>query len=183
MTTILHTPGPWQQHWQYIVAPDLDGVHPDIYIAEIADEDSEGRIAPPDQQQANGWLIAAAPALLEALRETLSLLSGCMRNAERLGQRAFAAKIGTMISVNRTAVALATDGGPPWDNTDTASTGDKQYSLLLLYPDYANDSGTETYYAFVDATDAIEAVAVPNGTPSPPRRASRSSLTISSRCW
>ena len=44
MTTIEHTPGPWQQSWQFIVAPDPNGIHPDIYIAEIAEEDSEGRI-------------------------------------------------------------------------------------------------------------------------------------------
>ena len=30
--------------------------------------------------------------------------------------------------------------------------------MLLLYPDYANDSGSETYYAFVEAADPIEAV-------------------------
>jgi hypothetical protein len=36
----------------------------------------------------------------------------------------------------------------------------KPYSVLLLYPDYANDSDRETYYAFVEAPDAIEAVAV-----------------------
>jgi len=35
----------------------------------------------------------------------------------------------------------------------------KPYSVLLLYPDYANDSGTETFYAFVQAADAIAAVA------------------------
>ena len=34
------------------------------------------------------------------------------------------------------------------------------YSVLLLYPDYVTDSGTETYYAFVEASDAIDAVAV-----------------------
>jgi hypothetical protein len=39
-----------------------------------------------------------------------------------------------------------------------AADGNKPYSVLLLYPDYANDSGTETYYAFVDASDPIEAV-------------------------
>ena len=42
------------------------------------------------------------------------------------------------------------DGTPPWE------TG---YSVLLLYPDYANDGGAETYYAFVTAADPIEAVA------------------------
>lgn len=33
------------------------------------------------------------------------------------------------------------------------------YSVLLLYPDEANDDGTETYYAFVEATDPIAAIA------------------------
>ena len=42
----------------------------------------------------------------------------------------------------------------------TTAPGNKPYSVLLLYPDYANDNGTETYYAFVDAPDAIEAVAL-----------------------
>ncbi len=44
--------------------------------------------------------------------------------------------------------------------TDGSDSGKKPYSVLLLYPDYANDSGTETYYAFVEALDPIEAVAV-----------------------
>lgn len=35
----------------------------------------------------------------------------------------------------------------------------KPYSVLLLYPDHINDSGTETFYAFVQAADPIEAVA------------------------
>ena len=47
--------------------------------------------------------------------------------------------------------AIPTEGG------DSAR---KPYSVLLLYPDYANDSGTETYYAFVEALDPIEAVAL-----------------------
>lgn len=41
-----------------------------------------------------------------------------------------------------------------------ALTGSKPYSVLLLYPDYANDGGTETYYAFVAASDPLEAVAL-----------------------
>ena len=45
----------------------------------------------------------------------------------------------------------------------------KSYSVLLLYPEYANDSGTETYYAFVEAPDPIDAVAVPSDRPSRPR--------------
>jgi hypothetical protein len=33
------------------------------------------------------------------------------------------------------------------------------YSVLLLYPDYADDTGYETYYALVEAADVDEAVA------------------------
>jgi hypothetical protein len=53
---------------------------------------------------------------------------------------------------------------PPskWEATPLAGndSGKKPYSVLLLYPDYANDNGTETYYAFVEASNALEAVAV-----------------------
>jgi hypothetical protein len=48
-----------------------------------------------------------------------------------------------------------------WEAGPTAGSdpGKKPYSVLLLYPDYADDTGYETYYAFVEASDAIEAVA------------------------
>jgi len=36
----------------------------------------------------------------------------------------------------------------------------KPYSVLLHYPDYADDTGHETYYALVEAADPNEAVAV-----------------------
>ena len=70
-----------------------------------------------------------------------------------------------------------------------ASTGTdpakKPYSVLLLYPQDVNDGGTETYYAFVEAPDAIEAVAVARRRRSPPRRSawSTTSRTTSPRCW
>ncbi len=35
-----------------------------------------------------------------------------------------------------------------------------RYSVLLLYPDYLDDSGSETYYAFVEAPNSVEAVAL-----------------------
>jgi hypothetical protein len=60
-------PGPWDYDMDYIVAPDPHGRHPDIYIAEIAHADDEGRIASSQQQDADRRLIAAAPELLEAL--------------------------------------------------------------------------------------------------------------------
>ncbi len=107
-TTGQHTPGHWAYDMDFIVAPDPNGRHPDIYIAEIAHADDEGRIASPEQQDANRKLIAAAPELLAALQETTELLSACMRNAERLVQREFAAKIGTMRSVNKTVIAKVT---------------------------------------------------------------------------
>jgi hypothetical protein len=142
MTIAEHTPGPWQQEWQFIVAPDPDGIHHDIYIAEIAEEDSDGRIASPEQQEANGRLIVAAPALLAAC--------GMVIDRWERGDLAEAAR------ACHTAVALATEGNPPWDIMTTGTP----WSVLLLYPDYASDSGTETFYAFVTATDPIKAVAL-----------------------
>jgi hypothetical protein len=60
------------------------------------------------------------------------------------------------LGLSQIAAALATvETADP-----AAATGNKPYSVLLLYPDYANDSGAETYYAFVDASDELEAVAV-----------------------
>jgi hypothetical protein len=66
MTGGSHTPGPWRSDWQFIVAPDPNGIHPDIYIAEIAGSDEDDRVATAEQQAANACLIAAAPALLDA---------------------------------------------------------------------------------------------------------------------
>ncbi|MGA2497683.1 MAG: hypothetical protein ABSH20_08065 [Tepidisphaeraceae bacterium] len=144
MTTNEHTPGPWQQHWQFIVAPDPEGIHPDIYIAEIAEEDSEGRIASPQQQKGNGRLIVAAPALFAACQMVIDRWEH--------GDLAEAAR------ACHTAVNLASHGRLPWDITDDGPAGSSPYSVLLLYPDYVNDSGTETYYAFVQATSQIEAI-------------------------
>jgi hypothetical protein len=54
-----HTPEPWAYDWHFIVAPDPKGIHPDIYIAEIVQEDSEGRCVSPEEQQANIQRIVA----------------------------------------------------------------------------------------------------------------------------
>jgi hypothetical protein len=45
--------------------------------------------------------------LLTALRETTWLLDACARNAGRLGQRKFAAKLRTVMTANRAAIAKA----------------------------------------------------------------------------
>lgn len=83
--SVRHTPGPWQHDDQFIVAPDLEGTHVDIYIAEIATDDETGRIASAAQQQANGRLIAAAPSLLEAAELVLERWSeGDLADAVRM---------------------------------------------------------------------------------------------------
>ncbi len=67
-----HTPGPWEYaDFGLIVGPGPEGIHADIYIAEISTEDDEGRVAPAEQLTANANLIAAAPELLEALERVL----------------------------------------------------------------------------------------------------------------
>ena len=49
----------------------------------------------------------AAPEVLAALQEVTPLLDACARNAERLGQREFAAQLLTVMSANRAAIAKA----------------------------------------------------------------------------
>jgi hypothetical protein len=82
MTTSMHTPGPWAIDMDFLVAPDPTGTHFDLYIAEIVREDTEGRVPPDDEQEANARLIAAAPELLSALQNLvceaeLGSPSGC----------------------------------------------------------------------------------------------------------
>jgi hypothetical protein len=62
-----HTPEPWDYDTGFIVAPDPAGEHPDIYIAEIAHSDDEGRIAPYEQHEANGRRICAAVNACEGI--------------------------------------------------------------------------------------------------------------------
>jgi hypothetical protein len=42
----------------------------------------------------------------------------------------------------------------------TCKLAKQRYSVLLLYPDYLDDTGYETFYALVEAADAIQAVDV-----------------------
>jgi hypothetical protein len=46
------------------------------------------------------------------------------------------------------------------DSPDSKAPEQKPYSVLLLYPDYADYTGYETYYALVEAADPTAAVAV-----------------------
>jgi hypothetical protein len=91
-------------------------------------------------------LIVAAPALFAGCRMVIDRWErGDLAEAARACQ---------------TAISLATGNAPPSEITDANPAGNKPYSVLLLYPDYANDSGTETYYGFVEANGPIEAVAL-----------------------
>jgi len=62
-----HTPEPWETDLIYVVASDPKGIHPDIYIAEIAHEDSEGLIASSAEQEANGHRIVACVNACEGI--------------------------------------------------------------------------------------------------------------------
>jgi len=95
MKNAAHTPGPWRHDWQFIVAPDSAGIHLDIYIAEIAETDEDGRVASPEQQEANARLIAAAPDLLEAAELVIARWSeGDLAEAVRFLDSAVAAAKG-----------------------------------------------------------------------------------------
>lgn len=61
-------------------------------------------------------------------------------------------------SVAFARAALANPGAA--DSPPAADPARKPYSVLLLYPDYANDGGTETYYAWVEAPDPLAAIAL-----------------------
>lgn len=64
-----HTPGPWTLEYDYsLVMPAKDGNH--IVTAGPIGPDESSR----EEKRANAQLIAAAPELLEALKEALTRL-------------------------------------------------------------------------------------------------------------
>jgi hypothetical protein len=114
---------------------------------------SEWEAAPPSQA------VIPAIAAAQELQEALERAEFLMRRVSQ-GDHHALDNLPRAVKQAQAAVALATDGRPPWSITDTPSAGSKPFSVLLLYPDFVNDYGTETYYAFVEATDQIDAVAV-----------------------
>ena len=107
MTCTQHTPGPWNHDGQFITAPDPGGIHPDIYIAEIAETDEEGRVASPEQQEANKRLIAASTELLDALLD-IKRLAGKSSDSDA---EPFAL-LDMIADRTRVAIALAEGGAP-----------------------------------------------------------------------
>ena len=85
--------------------------------------------------------------LAELLTDPQSVYEALHDEAQRLGKPA-------QEIVERFTERLIRLATPTEPLTEAAP---KPYSVLLLYPDYANDSGTETYYVFVTATDPIDA--------------------------
>jgi len=95
----------------------------------------------------------AASAMYDALVYVAEMLSGFKPD--------FLANIGLGIALEKTLAALHAaeamqESAPPSATSDSAKT---PYSVLLLYPDDMTDGGTETFYAWVEATDPSAAVA------------------------
>ena len=134
MTNTRHTPEPWEDNGNGLIYGQSSGDNDEApFVADVCNDPN----AYTEQEQANARLIVAAPKLLAACRLVIARWEhGDLAEAAR--------ECGD-------AVACATAACPPG--------GDEYNSVLLLYPDYANDSGTETYYAFVEAADPIAAVA------------------------
>jgi hypothetical protein len=100
-----------------------------------------------------GVSASAQNGALQEMREALVRAEFLMRRVHGGDHRALE-NLPSAAKQARSALATGETADP------AAATGNKPYSVLLLYPDYANDSGAETYYAFVDASDELEAVAV-----------------------
>jgi hypothetical protein len=92
----------------------------------------------------------------ERLRKAAAkLLAACRMVIERWerGDLAEAARACSAAIAEAELVGIASE--PP----GASDPAQKPYSVLLLYPDWANDDGNETYYAWVEASDGIAAVA------------------------
>jgi hypothetical protein len=88
----------------------------------------------------------AVPALLEALTISRGIVQWAVdHDADPVATAA-------VLKLIEAAIAEATAAS-------TLPEGVQPYSVLLLYPDYANDSGTETYYTLVEAADPFAAIA------------------------
>ena len=93
----------------------------------------------------------------ERLRKAApALLAACRMVVERWER-------GDLAEAARACAAAIAEAEAPGIASEPPAASDpaiKPFSVLLLYPDYANDGGTETYYAWVEASDPIGAVAV-----------------------
>jgi hypothetical protein len=88
----------------------------------------------------------AAPRLRSALEFALEFLTANDDGEDDVRSRIAAAEA-ALADADAAGIAPA---APP---------ATKTYSVLLLYPNHANDGGKETYYAWVEAPDPIAAIA------------------------
>jgi hypothetical protein len=63
---------PWDVADAWIVGPDVTGVHPGVYLAEVVASDELGRGADEDTREANMRLIALAPEMFDFIETVAS---------------------------------------------------------------------------------------------------------------
>jgi hypothetical protein len=124
-----------------------------IAVAKAALAEAAARGVLPDRS-------VVARVLYDTLAYVAEMLSGFKPD--------FLANIGLDVAMEKTLVALhAAEALPPAlpanagaaDPRPDGESARQPHSVLLLYPDYANDGGTETYYAWVAASGPIAAIA------------------------
>jgi hypothetical protein len=144
------------------------GVKDALWYAYQAGINASAEKPHPIQKQLTSSGLFHTPGLFRALQNDYGIKGEPRRRAIRIFSEGY--------GLSRKEAAGLLSGDIPSEIDDAAGTitfagqckalpagshpGGKPYSVLLLYPDYANDGGMETYYAFVTAADPIEAVAV-----------------------
>lgn len=104
------------------------------------------------QRKTAASLLASLQAVLPYAHVECRSLHECWRRDADEAARREAGKCDEAVQRAYTVIAEAT-------SSSMTPGGMRPYSVLLLYPDYANDGGTETYYALVEAADPLAAIA------------------------
>jgi len=102
------------------------------------------------KQQEHSRIVDFEPERLQLAAP--KLLMACRMIVDRWEQ-------GDLAEAASACAAAVAEAEAPANVPASAEAAPKPYSVLLLYPDWANDGGAETYYAFVNAPDSIAAVA------------------------
>lgn len=120
--------------------------------------DTEGPTSVREQQPDGSWRKIPRPEWEDApaAGTDRAMIRYVIRSAGTDGYWSNAAGWGGFEAADVFTASEVSDLSLPLDGQSVAL---KPYSVLLLYPDYIGDYGEETYYAFVEATDSIEAVA------------------------
>lgn len=73
MSETKHTPGPWEFDGEYVWADAVRGYVADPNTEDMTSGRGLAKLDAPEMIKANGYLIAAAPNLLEACRQARSM--------------------------------------------------------------------------------------------------------------